>query len=229
MECNAMYAQHSYAPRQPRTVGLGAAFLINGAVIAGIGFFLAPKFVRTPPPNVLIGEQVPLDPVPPPLPEPKPKTEPRTSQQPLPNAPTPLIRSETTNTATATDVIPPQPPLPPTAEKVGPEPVIAEPIVPPLPPLIAAAQDPRYLKDFQPDYPASELRAQRDGQVSVRILIGTDGRVKAIEQVRATSTAFFEATRRQALGKWRFKPATRGGVPQESWKVMNVRFELANQ
>ncbi|RYE01614.1 MAG: TonB family protein, partial [Sphingomonadales bacterium] len=64
--------------------------------------------------------------------------------------------------------------------------------------------------------------------VSVRVLIGTDGRVKAVEQVSATSTAFFEATKRQALGKWRFKPATRGGVPQESWKTMSVRFELKN-
>jgi len=52
--------------------------------------------------------------------------------------------------------------------------------------------------------------------------------VKAVEQVSATSNAFFEATRRQALAKWRFKPATRGGIPQESWKTMSVRFELKN-
>ena len=99
---------------------------------------------------------------------------------------------------------------------------------PVLPPLMGATQDPRYLRDFQPEYPSSELRAQRDGQVRVRILIGADGRVKAVEQVSATSTAFFEVTKRQALGKWRFKPASRGGVPEESWKVMNVRFELEN-
>ena len=29
-----------------------------------------------------------------------------------------------------------------------------------------------------------------------------------------------------ALAKWRFKPATRGGVPEESWKIMTVRFTL---
>ena len=32
----------------------------------------------------------------------------------------------------------------------------------------------------------------------------------------------------RAMGTLTFKPATRGGVPQESWKVMNVRFELEN-
>jgi protein TonB len=53
--------------------------------------------------------------------------------------------------------------------------------------------------------------------------------VKAAESVSATSPAFFEATRRQALSKWRFKPATRGGVPQESWKTMSVRFEIKDQ
>jgi protein TonB len=61
------------------------------------------------------------------------------------------------------------------------------------------------------------------------VLIGIDGRVKAVEQVRATSPAFFEATKRHAIRNWRFKPATRGGTPQESWKVMNVRFELTGQ
>jgi periplasmic protein TonB len=98
-----------------------------------------------------------------------------------------------------------------------------------MPALVAAAQDPRYLKDFQPAYPAAELRAQRDGIVKIRVLIGTDGRVKAAEPVSATSDAFFEATRRQALSKWRFKPASRGGVPEESWKTLSVRFEIKAQ
>jgi protein TonB len=31
------------------------------------------------------------------------------------------------------------------------------------------------------------------------------------------------------LSKWRFKPATRGGDPEESWRVMSVRFEIENQ
>jgi protein TonB len=50
--------------------------------------------------------------------------------------------------------------------------------------------------------------------------------VKALEAVRAAAPAFLEATRRQALVKWRFLPATRGGLPVESWREMTVRFEL---
>ena len=146
---------------------------------------------------------------------------------PRPNAPTPEVPTRSdNNTYTDATIYPPVPPLPPAPD---PGPATAQPEPPaPLPPLVAAAQDMRFAGDFQPPYPGPELRAQRDGRVSVRILIGIDGRVKAVEQLSATSAAFFEATRRQALSKWRFKPATRAGIPEESWKVMSVRFEIAN-
>ncbi|MGB3319354.1 MAG: energy transducer TonB, partial [Sphingopyxis granuli] len=94
------------------------------------------------------------------------------------------------------------------------------------PALVAAAVDPRFAGTFQPDYPAREQRAGIEGVVRVRVLIGTDGRVKAVELVSTDDPAFFEATRKRALSKWRFKPATRGGVPEESWKEMTVRFQI---
>jgi len=100
---------------------------------------------------------------------------------------------------------------------------------PPAPPpaLIGAEVDPRYADDFQPPYPAVELRAEMEGLITVRVQIGADGRVKAIEPVGKGSPGFFDATRRQALSRWRFKPATRGGVAIESWKTMTVRFEIS--
>ena len=104
---------------------------------------------------------------------------------------------------------------------------ITRPADPPLPPpLVLAKLDPRYAAGFQPDYPASEQRREIEGAVRVRVLIGTDGRVKAVELVSTDSPGFFEETKRRALAKWRFKPATRGGVPEESWQVMTVRFEI---
>ncbi|MGK6354152.1 TonB family protein [Sphingomonas sp. DT-207] len=225
-----MYAEHRYEPRQSRSASFGAAFLINGAVMAGIFFLIAPNIVSAVKdgPITLI---TPYDPpTPPPIDEPKPepRAEPRTNMEPPVVAPTPVIRSDTTNPTTVTETIPPLPPSTNFAEKVGPT-SFAEPTPLPLPPLVGASQDMRYLKDFQPPYPASELRAERDGVVRLKVLIGIDGRVKAVEQLSATSTAFFEAARRQALSKWRFKPATRGGVPEESWKTMSVRFEIASQ
>jgi protein TonB len=228
MECNVMYAEHGYMPRQSRSISFGAAFLINGAIVAGMLFYLAPQIIPSDPPTVLEGRNIPIPPPPKPIDQPKPlpTNERIVSKAPLPTIPKPIILTPTGPIIDGTDKIyPPQPPLPPVPTG---EPIIAEPATP-LPPLMAAAQDPRFAKDFQPAYPASELRAQRDGIVRIRVLIGVDGRVKAAESLSATSDAFFEATRRQALSKWRFKPATRGGVPQESWKSMSVRFEIKNQ
>jgi protein TonB len=227
MESNVMYAEHRYAPRQSRAISFGGAFLINGAVLGGMLFYLAPNVISAGPadPIKIINIRNPVEP--PPIDLPKPKTDPREAQMPQPHAPRPVIETDSTNLTKTTPVVTPSlPPLPPLP--AGPT-FVPETAPPPVPPLMAAAQDPRFARDFQPAYPASELRAQRDGAVRIRVLIGVDGRVKAAESLSATSEAFFEATRRQALSKWRFKPATRGGVPQESWMAMNVRFEIRNQ
>lgn len=96
----------------------------------------------------------------------------------------------------------------------------------PAPPLIAAQLDPRYAGSFQPDYPAYEQRNAVEGVVKVRVRVGTDGRVKAVELVSATSPGFFAETRRRALAKWRFVPAKRGDATEESWVLMTVRFKL---
>jgi len=79
---------------------------------------------------------------------------------------------------------------------------------------------------LQPPYPASEQRAENEGSVTVRILIGSDGRVKSVEKVRGANEAFFRSTEQQALRHWRFKPATVDGRPVESRKTMTVHFRL---
>jgi protein TonB len=104
--------------------------------------------------------------------------------------------------------------------------IYVPPADPPMPKLVLAELDPRYAGAFQPDYPASEQRREIEGVAKVRVLIGTDGRVKAVELVSTDSPGFFAETKRRALAKWRFKPATRGGVAEESWKTMTVRFEI---
>ena len=221
-----MYASHS---RGSRTVGLGAALLVNGTIIGALVLFVAPGVVNRIVHDPTIGIQIPEQDPPPPVDEVKPEVKTESQEYPV-VIPKPEVKAEQTdNQVRGTEEIPVDrtPPIDMGKDK-GEAIVTREPETPPLPPLIAAQIDPRYANAFQPEYPPSEIRAERVGTVSVRVLIGTDGRVKAVEQVRATSPAFFEATRRHAMRAWRFKPATRGGTPQESWKVMNVRFEMTN-
>lgn len=84
--------------------------------------------------------------------------------------------------------------------------------------------DPR--SELKPPYPASEQRMGTEGQVTICVLIGADGRVKSAEKMRATNDVFYQATVRHALRNWRFKPATLDGRPIESSKVMTLHFEL---
>ncbi len=222
-----MYAEHRYQPQQSRAVSIGASLLVSGAIITGM-IYSAPNVVRALTGTVIEAYNVETPP-PPPIDPPKPQPEPKakTATQPLPNAPKPLIETPTKNPVETTATI--YPPINEPVKPVEPGPPVT--LDPPkvVPPLVGARRDGRYAEDFQPAYPASELRAQRDGRVSVRVLVGADGRVKSVEQVSATSAAFFDATKRQALSKWRFKPATRGGVAEESWMTLSVTFEIKDQ
>jgi protein TonB len=212
--------------RGPRPFSLGASLLISGAIISAL-VFVSPDFVKAIKDPPLVGKLIPIPPDPPPVePVEKPKVEtPRDSRI---VAPDPPIRApDTEPTVRTSPEVNQPPPTPFVGKPEGTGEIVTPPLPPaPLPPLIAATTDPRFARDFQPDYPAGPLRLGQEAVFKVRVRIGTDGRVKAIEQMGSSPAPFWEATRRHALARWRFKPATRGGVPEESWKVMNVRFEL---
>ncbi len=197
-------------------IGVPAALLVAAA--------LSPMIVADPPriesepwDSIILPKPKPLEPVDAaPKEQAKPKTDAAT------DAADPVFKPPTdSDTSVAKGpIVLDLPPLPPG------RPVEIE--RPTLPKLVVAEVDPRFADAFQPDYPAREQRRAIEGVVKVRVLIGTDGRVKAVEPVSSDSPGFFAETKRRALAKWRFKPATRGGVAEESWKVMTVRFELSN-
>lgn len=206
-----------------RPLSLGAALAVSGGVVAGLIFFLAPQLVVRAPPPIFIADPIPLPQDPPPIEQPRTERQPR--PEPIYAQPT-EIPPRDADQITTTDTLPPYtPPIDPGSTGTGDR--VADPPKP-VPPLIAAEIDPRFAGDFQPQYPGPELRAQREGTATVRVHIGADGRVVAVEQVRATSAAFFEATRRQALAKWRFRPASRGGIAEDSWRTMTVHFVLTD-
>lgn len=207
--------------RRRSPVSLGAAFAIQGVILAGL-LTMAPQITKELPDrlkviNISTPEEPPVNP-PPPL----PKQDPPKSRLDtvIPTVPTPRV---------APLVLPPAPPLPPLPSPgagTGTSPPL--PLDPPKPdPIMVGAQpDPRFARDFQPDYPGQLVRMGVEGKVTVKVLVGTDGRVKAVQQVFADDPAFFRATEQQALRRWRFKPATRDGVAIESWREMTVRFRM---
>ncbi len=103
---------------------------------------------------------------------------------------------------------------------------VIKPIDPPVPIFQAAVRDPRFARSFQPDFPTGLLQREIEGSVKVKVLVGTDGRVRQVMILSATAPEFAKATERKALSAWRFTPATRDGVPVEDWQVLTVRFDI---
>jgi periplasmic protein TonB len=118
------------------------------------------------------------------------------------------------------------PPLPPTGAGRGE--AILEKGLPEgaAPVLTPAGNDLRFARDLQPPYPSALERMEVEGSVTIRVQVGSDGRVTAVELVRADDPAFFAATRDWALKRWRFRPATQDGVAITTWLTRTVQFRI---
>jgi periplasmic protein TonB len=95
------------------------------------------------------------------------------------------------------------------------------------PPNAAVIVAPRFAgRNAQPPYPPGMQRLNIEGVVTVRVLVGVDGRPVQIEAVKVEHEAFFAATRDWGMRKWQFTPATRNGEPFQDWRTMTVRFKM---
>jgi len=220
-----MYAD-KYARRaklDPKSMGLAMA--LNGAILTGL-VFSAPNITKIikkidDPIHVV---DVYLKPPPPPHPVDHPKKDPLPKQASHPDIVKTIVATKVADGPYFTPQ-PPSPPGPSTGDGIG-----FEPVKPPPPPVLIDPQvDGRYAGYLQPEYPSQDRRMGTQGRVVVRVLIGVDGRVKEVEKVSAATDSMFEATRRQALGKWRFKPGTRDGVPIEAWRTMSLSFVIHDE
>jgi protein TonB len=154
-------------------------------------------------------------------PPPRDERRPQQERSVLDSMPTPIERP--IRGPVVIDVPPPPQPF----DLAGNETIPPPRIDPPPPPVRTDAEfDPRFAGDLQPPYPPAEQRAQREGSVRLRLTIGADGRVKAVQRLAASSDAFWSATERHARSRWRFRPATLDGRPVESSKVMTVFFRI---
>lgn len=222
-----MYADRYARHRRINPGSLILALAINGAILGGLVLFANPTFKRHVE-NQLKLISIVADPLPPPPPPPPPKPQPRPKIEPVLRQPL-----DTSKSVIVTRIADPTPlPLP----TFTPGPIegtgtvgtaTAVPLKPSPPVLTIPTIDPRYASLFQPIFPPDEQRAGHDGRVVVRVLVGVDGRVKDVARVSATSTSFYDVTRKRALDRWRFKPATRDGIPVEAWREVAVSFVLA--
>ncbi len=220
-----MHAQGYLAKPQHSPTSFALAFAVTGVGLGAL--LLTNPYVRSViADGPLIVENVNLPKPPPPKPTPPVKTpqahsaiETLVPPPPQFTAPKPIIDSPpidlTGLTGSGTNDFVRIPAIPPI------ETIVAKPPV-----LSVARPDPRFARDQQPPYPPALQREEIEGAVTVRVRIGPDGRVLAVEAVHTDHEGFLSATREWAIRHWRFLPAMRDGTPVESWRTMTVRFNI---
>lgn len=111
------------------------------------------------------------------------------------------------------------------------------PVIAPPAPTVIAPPSPVEVKPVRPrgrtvtisqdDYPAASTRAQEEGRMTVKVTVGTNGRVQSCEVVRSTGYKRLDERACQvAERRWRFHPATEDGDAVASTYTQNITWEL---
>ena len=127
------------------------------------------------------------------------------------------------------------PPVPGLAPHAAPPHVVAEapaaalqpdaPRPAPLEALPADAEAPVLVTRVDPRYPDFARRANLSGDVVLRLLVDTDGKVSRVEVVSGAPGGMTEAAA-DAVRKWTYIPARSGGHPVAVWRVVRVHFSI---
>jgi protein TonB len=221
-----------YASRQRKPtkhlVGLGLVVVLHLLLLWAINSGLARSFVKKlkgPVEAVLLEEQKPDIPPPPPPPPPK-NLPPPPPPAYVPPVDVPVTAAPAANAIAAVSNTP-APPAP-----VAPQPVVAPP-APVAPVAPAAPVAPVRVNAVvnsanceKPDYPSASRRLEEEGTVSLRFLVGVDGKVIQAEVEKSSGYRRLDEAARAGLAKCQFKPATVDGKPEQGWASMKYTWRL---
>ncbi|MCP4290570.1 MAG: TonB family protein [bacterium] len=89
----------------------------------------------------------------------------------------------------------------------------------------STSQKPSLLHFAKPDYPEIARRAQLEGTVIVKVLVGVDGRVKKTAIIQSAHPLLDKAAA-FAASKCKFKPGTQRSIPVKAWMAIPYTFKL---
>jgi protein TonB len=148
-------------------------------------------------------------------------------------APAPAPAADETAAAPASRAL--EPTAVPAAPTAAP-PTASAPAMPVAPPTAAALHEgmlialedadtpPRIAKIVKPSYPPLALQARIGGIVVLRVLVSERGAPLTIEVVRGAAAGLTEAAV-DAVRKWTFDPARKGGLAMRTWMTIPIPFE----
>lgn len=148
----------------------------------------------------------------------------------------------------ATKTPPPKTPLPPVIQPpiAAATPVITAPTAPainvtptqstaPTAPITPSAPSPSIRAGAaiqpgascaKPDYPSASRRLEEEGTVSLKFLIGADGRVLQAEIEKTSGFPRLDEAARNALSKCQFRAGTIDGKAEQSWASIKYTWRL---
>jgi TonB family protein len=85
--------------------------------------------------------------------------------------------------------------------------------------------EPEEIDRVVPRYPSAARRAGTEGRVVVRGIVRRDGTIDNVEVIRDLPYGLGDAAR-QAVSRWRFRPATYRGEPIDVYYTVTVNFRL---
>lgn len=214
--------------RQNRTGTIGAVVVVHAALAYALLTGLATNVIREIAHGPLETYNVPVEPPPPPDKPILSRTDAATRPAERITAPPREVPLATGEPAVTTIIdLPPLPPIPD-----APFTKAAEPI-PPAVSLVRGASPRGNQGDWFPSesYPAAARRASAEGLVSVRVTVGTNGRVTECAVTASSGNADLDgATCRLATRNGRFEPArdAAGEKVPSSVTLRNVRWRLTD-
>ncbi len=92
-----------------------------------------------------------------------------------------------------------------------------------------AEAGPDYLLNTAPKYPEAARRRGIEGVVLLEVLVLANGTAGSVRVAQDSGSSLLDEAALEAVCVWRFKPATRAGVPVDSTVVVPVRFRLQDR
>jgi protein TonB len=172
---------------------------------------------------------------PPPPPEEPPPPEPEQAAETPPPvvAPPPIVRTRETPPVVRTVEVAPPPVVTPRAAPLPPAPPAPPPPPPPPPPPVKTVPPRSAVGDLQglfrgDDYPNSAIERDEQGSVTVRLAVGTNGRVSSCNVLRSSGSSTLDrATCRILQSRAKFTPARDSrGNPTTDTVTQRIRWVL---
>lgn len=216
---------------------------IVGLSLALLGHLLALYWVVNvqDKPDVLLNSATPITVsiIAPPAPENKPEPEIVPIVEPVKVLKKPVIKPKKVVERIVPVENPTQPVFEATTEPVEekPEPVeeVAAPVVvakaaPKAAPVEEKMELPKfgvaYLNNPAPEYPGMAKRAGEEGRVLLKVLVSAEGEAETVSLEKSSGSERLDNAARDAVSRWRFVPARKGGQALSAYVIVPIKFSL---